>query len=497
LGNELKKLFKHGGTYAFASILQRSIGFILIPVYTHYLSTADYGILQLVAITIEIIGIIVSLGIADAVFRFYYDTDDPERRRKVISTAYIGVFFTATTIIGILSLFSWKTAGWILEASNQGIYIFIALMTLYFNTLDDLFYTFLRVKERSVFYLIFSVLRTATGLSLIIYFIVFLGKGLMGIFLGNLLASIMLAAFAIPYLLSQSGYHFSPSIAKKMLRYGIPIIPANLASFVVNASDRYFIRGYLSIADVGIYTLGYRLGNIIHYFVRVPFMQIWSPRRFALYREGAPPQTFAKITTYFIGLMIFSGLGISIFVHDFIKLISPPEYWSAAIYTPAIALCYVLYSLDNHVALGILIEKKTEYWSYVNFGMAGLNLFLNYALISRYGIWGAVLSTFTSIFFKIFALHLFGRRFFAIPFEWSRMLGFLLLAILTYLLRTAIHPFSLELAFLWDSFLVITYLILLWILGLVRTEEKKALKEVLRRSYSMIKLKMLRASKST
>ena len=149
---------------------------------------------------------------------------------------------------------------------------------------------------------------------------------------------------------------------------------------------------------------------------------------------------FAKIATYFIGLMIFFGLTVSVFVHDLIKIIAAPEYWSAAIYTPAIATSYILYSLDNHVALGISIVKKTEYWTYVNFAMAAINLLLNFILISRYGIWGAVASTFLSITFKIVSLHLIARKLFYIPFEWFRMLGFFLVAIAIYLISIIEKP---------------------------------------------------------
>jgi len=489
LRSELKRLGTHGATYGFATILRRSIGFVLIPVYTHYLTTSDYGILQLVAITIEVVGIVVSLGIADAIYRFYYDTDDPEEKKKVISTACIGVFLIATPLIAVLSFFSWQTAGWVLETSNQGIYLFLALANLWFNSMGDLLNTFLRVQERSRSYLVVSVVRTAFNFSAIIVLVVFLKKGLLGIFLGNLLTSLLLAVFVVPYLLSQVGFGFSSSIAKKMLRYSLPIIPANLASFIVNASDRYFIRGYLSIADVGLYTLGYRLGNIIHYLVRVPFMQIWAPRRFALYSEGAPPEMFAKIATYFIGLMIFFGLTVSVFVHDLIKIIAAPEYWSAAIYTPAIATCYILYSLDNHVALGISIVKKTEYWTYVNFAMAAINLSLNFIFISRYGIWGAVASTFLSITFKIVSLHLIARKLFYIPFEWFRMLGFFLVAIVIYLISIIEKPDSLYLAFIQDALLVIIYPLTLWLVGLIKNHEKTAIIDVIGKTYSFVSLK--------
>ncbi len=490
LTGELKRLSKHGATYGIAQILNRIVGFLLIPLYTHYLTTNDYGILQLVGITIEIIGIVISLGISDAIYRFYYDTDDPKEQKSIFSTALVGVFITTTPFLIALVPISGKAAAWILEDSNQGIYIILALANLYLSNMVELFYTYLRVKEKSAVYLIFSIVKTTANLLLIIYFIVYLEKGLIGIFLGNLIVSAVFAVITLPYLIMQFGVRLSIPAAKNMLRYSLPIIPANLASLIVNASDRYFIRGYLSVADVGIYTLGYRLGNVIHYFIRVPFMQIWAPRRFALYKDGAPPEIFAKIATYYMALMIFSGLAVSIFVHDIIKIISPAEYWYAANYTPAIALAYIVYSLDTHVGLGISIVKKTEYWSYVNFAMAGVNLILNYVLISNYGVWGAVVSTFVSITFKVVALHLIGDRFFPIPFEWMRMAGFLLVGIIIYYLSRIVGKDPLWLALTFDTLLVMSYPFALWAVGLISDLEKKKIKEISGNYYTMIAAKI-------
>jgi O-antigen/teichoic acid export membrane protein len=493
LGNELKKLSRHGVTYGVSQVLNRIAGFLLIPLYTHYLSANDYGIFQLVGITIEIVGIVISLGIADAIYRFYYDMDNPEDRKTVISSACIGVFMISTLVLGLLSMFASELAGWILEEGSQGIYILLALGNLWFNTMGDIFFTYLRIKERSGTYLIASLIKTVASLSLIVYLIVHLEKGLLGIFIGNLVVSMSFLVVSLPYLISQVGCRLSFSVTISMLRYSLPIIPANLASLIVNASDRYFIKGYLSLSEVGIYTLGYRLGNAIHYLVRVPFMQIWAPRRFALYNEGAPPEMFARIATYYIGLMLFGGLGVSIFVHDLIKIIAPAEYWRAALYTPAIAFCYIVYSLDNHVAIGIAIVKKMEYWAYVNLGIAGINLVLNYILISSYGVWGAVASTLISICFKVTALHIISREFFRIPFEWLRMLGLFLVALGIYSVRRIGGPDSLALAFVWDSMLVTLYPVALWVLGMIKQDEKEALVAIAEKASVRIGLRISHA----
>lgn len=482
-GKELKILGRHGLTYGVGQVLSRLVGFLMIPVYTHYLKPVDYGVYQLVGITVEAIGIVLSLGIANAVYRFYYDAEVNDQK-SVISTACLAVPSISFVILGVINLKSEYMASIILERADQWVFFTLAFGTLWFNQQVDLVYTYLRVKQSSGTYLVLSLSKLIMALSLNIYFVVFLGWGVFGIFVSNFITAVFFSLLTFPLLLKKVGLVFSFTIAKKMLRFSLPMIPGNIASFAVNYSDRYFIRAFISIADAGIYTLGYRLGNVVFFLIRVPFAQIWGPRRYILYRDGAPAETYARIATYFEGMMIFVGLVISVFIQDVIKIISPQEYWNAALYCPAVALCYIIYAFDEHVNFGILIAKKTEYLTYVNLVIGALNLLLNFILISRYGIWGAILSTFLSFVSKIIAFYLIGMRFFRIPFEWYRMAGLLSVTIIIYFLSIIIHPASLIQSLIFDSFMVSIFLPAIWMTGLIRREEKDLLIKSIRKLFS-------------
>jgi O-antigen/teichoic acid export membrane protein len=264
-----------------------------------------------------------------------------------------------------------------------------------------------------------------------------------------------------------------------MLRFNLPIIPANLASLIVNASDRYFIKVFFSVAETGIYSLGYKFGNIVFYFVRVPFMQIWEPRRYALYQENAPAEIYAKVATYFWMILVFTGLGISILMKDVIKIAATPEFWAAGYYAPAIVLSYIIYAMDNHVGFGILIQKKTEYWTYVNMVMCVINLILNFALIPKYGSWGAVWATFFSLLFKVTTLHIVSRKLFYIPFEWWRMGGMLIFALILYGISILIHYDNIVWALLIDFGLSLLFIPIIWATGIISKEEKRVVKSFL------------------
>jgi len=482
LNKELRDLAHHTSIYGATEIFSRFIGFLMIPFYTYYLKPADYGINELVGITIELISIVLGMGISDAVYRFYFDKD-VKSPNIVISSACIGVPLLSLIVLSILSFFSKQLSNLVLGDTKYWLYITLSLASLWFGQQINLVYTYLRITESSKSYSILALSRLTIALSLNIIFVAGLKWGVLGIFVSNLITVALFSLCTFPFLLKKVGFSFSIPLAKKMLRYSMPIIPANMASLIVNASDRFFIRAFLSLADAGIYSLGYKLGNIVFYIVRVPFMQIWEPRRYALYRDNAPPQIYARIATYFFTLMVFIGLGISVLIQDVIKIISPREYWQAAAYVPAIVVCYIIYALDHHVAFGISIIKKTEYWTYVNLVMGAMNLGLNYILISQYGVWGAICATFIPLVFKISALYMIAKRFFPIPFEWRRMAGFLSIAAGMYFLSVFIHPSVLAVSFLYDLLIIIVFLLIIWISGLLYADEKHQIKVFLQKFY--------------
>lgn len=480
---ELKGLFRHGAIYGLAGILSRLVGFIMIPVYTHYLSPSDYGINELVGLTTEVIGIVLGLGISDAIYRFYYDKSENHTPNMVFSTACVGVTVSSFFLLGFIALFSGPIAAVILEESSQYIFILLALITLWFNQQVNFVYTYLRITESSTKYLYISLLKLIMALSLNIIFIVVMRMGVLGLFISNCITAALFALCLYPNLLRRVGIGFYWSIAKKMLRFSMPVIPSNLASLVVSASDRYFVKTFISMADAGIYSLGYKLGNVVFYLVRVPFMQIWDPRKYALYSQNAPKEIFAQVATYFAGMMIFTGLGISIFVQDLIQVISPAEYWDAAHYVPAVTLCYIIYAMDHHVGFGILIAKKTEYWTMVNLSMGAINIGLNFLLIPAYGVWGAVGATFISLTFKVTCLYLIGKRFYYIPFEWPRLVFMIVTAILFFFCRRFININNFIVALLYDSLLCTLYPVQLWIFNIINYQEKQMVKDYLKNMY--------------
>ncbi len=455
LGHQIRTLAKHGAVYGLGTALGKLIGFFLIPLYTHYLTPADYGFLQLVYLSLEIVSVIVGLRLASSIFRFYHEASDTAARAEVLSTAMITVLVLGTSVILVMILFASHGASIVLGGTGDTTLLRLALLSLLAQLYIGVVTAYIQVTEKSLLFFVISTSRLLFAVGLNIFFVAVLRRGVWGVILAGLIADATAAAILIPYFVRCNGLRFSWTACKKQLRFGIPLIPGSLASIVTHASDRYFIKAYFSLADTGIYSLGYKMGTSIHSLMYVPFSMIWNARRFAIEKEADAARIYARVATAFMALLTFLGLGISLFAADLIGAIAPGEYARAAEILPLIVLCYVIYALEDHVSTGLWLHKRTGMISAATVLSGGVNLALNFTLIPRFGMYGAVAATLASFIIRIVVLFLFARRFYRIPFEWGRLGGLLFGGIGIFLLGQELSDLN--------SFLATGIRIALWI----------------------------------
>jgi len=430
--SELKVISKHSSIYGLSNILNRVVSFILLPVYTHYLTPADYGLMDLIYFTTAFIGMVLEMGINSAVSRFYFESNDQKKRNIVVSSAFYGFGIGSTLIVLAFIAVSQPLTELIFKEDTYTNLMIIALSALALEIYIQAAYTYIRVRQRSHVLMFVSVARLIMQLSLNILFIVYYEMGVLGILLGTLISNGVLVTFLLPYVLRETGIKFSWSKLKEMIKFGLPLIPSNLMGYIVNVSDRYFLNSFTNLSMTGIYTLGYRFGILVNEFVTSPFGQIWMPRRFEYCQKEDSERIFARIFTYFCLASFFVGLGIATLTKDVIQIISDEAYWDAYMVVPLIILSYIIASFQMHFNIGILIKKKTKYIMYINIVTAISNLILNYFLIREYHIWGAAYATIISFALKTTLFYIIGNRLIKIAIEWARIIKIVAVAGLMY-----------------------------------------------------------------
>lgn len=422
LKKEAKAVARHSSIYMMATILNKVVSFLMIPIYTRFLVPADYGTIELLGLTTDIIGMVVSIGIADAMYRFYFEYESDRDRNEVISTSIFTFGSIALISLFFLSFSSHFLALKMLDSQKYYYYFLMAFSSLWFNTIVQMGYSYLRIQEKSGTYLIYSLCRLLFGLSLNIYLVAIVQMGVLGVLLSTLISSITFSIALVITILYKTKIRFSFFKCKELLKYGAPLIPTNLAAFIVHASDRFFIKNYFGLSETGIYSLGYKFGNLPNNFIAAPFMQIWEIRFFKYYKDENAHIIFGKIFTYLCFLVLFAGLGISVLIKDALMIMSASSYWSAFKIVPIILLSYIVFSFQYYFNMGIYIMKETKYLAYINMSNAVLNIILNFILISRYGIWGAAFATLICFIYKVIITYYISNKLYKISVEFGRIL---------------------------------------------------------------------------
>jgi O-antigen/teichoic acid export membrane protein len=468
---ESKLLAKHSIVYGFGNMLNNLAAFLLLPIYTRYLTPTDYGVKELVALSTQVVSILLATAISSAMYRFYFDYEDEKNRNEVLSSSIITIGGAGLIVIFFLSFFTKPLAKVILNSSDLYIYFIISFSGLWFQILNDIGYNYLKLKQKSLTFVMFSFGKLVLAILLNIYLIIYLKMGVMGVFISTLVSSVVVALILIVPILVKTGLRFSTEKIKDMLKFGLPLIPSQLGAFIVHLSDRFFLKAYTSIAETGIYSLGYRFGAIPNNFISGPFNQIWQPRRFELYKQEDSEYVFGKIFTYFLFAMFFVGLGISILTKDVLMIMSDPQFWSAYKIVPVIVLATTIFSFHYHFNMGILISKKTKYLFYINFSNGIIVLFLNFLLIKPFGIWGAAYATLLAFIYKVSLTYYFSSKYYKVYFEFARLGKLIVVAAFIYGISLLFNFNNIYLNFIIKTLLIFTYPVFLFLIGFFTRDE--------------------------
>lgn len=472
---ELKRFGKHSSIYGIGVVISRAIGFLMIPIYTRYLTPSDYGIIELLDLSFNIISTILISGIGMGIFKIYFDDDIGGK--EVISTALIFNIIIVILSVLLLSCFADKVC-FLFFGHTEYIHFFkIVFITLIAEVSLSVPFIYLRAKERSIFFTGLSIFRLIIGLVLNIYFIAFLKIGIKGVLYSALISGYLTCGIIIPLIIKEVGVSFSYHKLKKILVYGLPIIPASLCSIALCFPDRFFLRYFLGLNELGLYSLGYKLGIVLLILIISPFIQNWNAFIFSIQKKEDAAEIFSKILTYFTFILIFIGLGISILSKDALKIIATPSFFDAYKVVPLLVLGNIFLGINYVFQVGIYLKSKTKWLPYINGIGLVINIFLNWLLIPIAGKIGASLTYFITYFLIGLITYLISTKYYYISYEFNRILKLAAVGILIYLLSNLVVTSSILYSILLKGMLIISFPLLLHFLNFYNPEERNMIKE--------------------
>jgi O-antigen/teichoic acid export membrane protein len=474
----LKQIGKHSFTYSLNYIISSLAGILLLPIYTRYLSSTDYGILSLIDQSIYYLKIVIFLGGSAAVTRFYHYFESEKDKKLVISTG----MWLALISSGIGSIFllvgSKPLASIIFGNSDKYILIFVAAIILSSESLISVSMSYFAAIKDSKSYVAYGIFQLTLGILANLYFIIFLRLGAVGMIYGQALSNTIMCLITSTHVLFKNSINFDSNKCKSILKYGLPIVPATILAAMMHSADQFLVRFFLGLDAVGIYSLGYKIAFSAYSVFSVSINLVWSSAIiFDVYKQPNAKEIYSKLTTYISSVLILLMFCVSMFSADVVKLLASPEYYDSQKIIPVVCLGLVAYGLQTFISVGLVLNNRTDLFIVTNGIAAIVNVLVNLALIPSYGYMGAAWASVVTYVTFGFASWVIYRKIYDIPFEWLRLATLLGSCILMYIFSIALPIQNALLLTAYKISLCLALPCILYGTGFINKQEKVKIEE--------------------
>jgi len=382
------------GLVGIANLLVALSTLILLPILTKNLSIDDYGVWVQINTTISLLPNFTTLGLPYTMVRFLSAETDNEKIQEGFYSILVMVLISTLIVALILLVFSREIA---VAIFNGDVNVAMLLSVIVFMAcLNALLLNYFRTFQEMKKYSLFLLMQTYLGVVIVAYFALN-GYGIYMAALGLLIANLITFWVMIALIIRSIGFKIPKfNLMHEYLSFGLPTIPGNLSSWIVNSSDRYIIGIFLSAAFVGYYSPGYTLGNSIT-MLMAPFL-ILLPSVLPQYFDKNNIKKVSAFLNYslkyFLLISIPAAFGLSVLSKPLLTVLTTPDIaLNGYLITPITALSTLIFGVYAIIGNVLVLEKKTKVIGTIWMIAALLNLVLNVILVPNFGILAAAVTT--------------------------------------------------------------------------------------------------------
>lgn len=386
---------RSGILYAVGDTLLRGLSFLLAFIYANALEPSEFGLLAVATAVSAVVSILLTFGIKAAAFQFLFRFEDDQESRRFYGTLWI----FSVVLPGMLLLLLDRALVFVPSALHSGtdtlIIIRLALWSEYLNgNFRLVVQEVLRAKERPVTYGLLSLGNAVTVLFFVVVAVVLGGSGVQGALAAMLLSGMLWAPVYSLVMARHMRLGFDLGRLRMALAYSLPLLPHFLSHWLLSLSDRLILQRLVPLGSVGVYSLGYKIGNVAEVFVSAGNSAI-MPRfgRASIGKEAKEQLVllYSRFVYVIGGIALLAG----VLANEVTRWLTPSAYHTSAGITRWVVLgffCLALYYGPMNSMT--LTAAKTRGIARNTFLAGLLNVGLNLVLVPRFGVLAAAMNTF-------------------------------------------------------------------------------------------------------
>jgi len=409
----------------------RLIAFAGVAVLLRRLGPSEFGVYAIALLNEQVLFIIVGYAIVNAMGLFYSDSNRGLRDKdEVVGTAVVSILVFGLVGAAVWQLVAAPMARLTLDDSASAVTVsrLIGVSvagSLVLNVVMSIWLLDVKMKPFAIANFGQYGIGVVLGALLVIQF----DLGAEGAFAGWTIGTVVTAAWSLVWVVRRYQLRFSRRLLREMFAYGAPLIPGAIVMLGLQVNDRYILRGLGGLTEVGVYAAVITVATGLNATIVTAFKRIWTAWMWKMREQPDEEEFHRRVLTYYVAGQALIVLALAVFGGPIMSALSGGRHDYTA-FGGAIAIVYggfALFGAYDVLAAGYFFAGRTVYYSVSVVAATTVSVLFNVALVPSWGIWAAAVSN--PVAYGVLALlsWYFGRRYFRVPFEWSRMIRILVI----------------------------------------------------------------------
>lgn len=420
-----RRLAQSFAIYGAANFGTRALNFLLILIFSHYLRPSDFGIIYMAEIIASFLILFGNLSTDSSLQRLYFQySGEPTELRRYLGTAIRFGIAACIVLLAFTLLFGKYVQDHLTRHVDVPFYPYVAMAITTAVAIQGVQYRLAvyQAQRRPLMYALFAFLLFIATAACTFYSVVVLQHGAIGMLKAKLVAAVVVFVAATWSMRTLMTVRFEWRYVRESLAFGLPLVPHQVMAGGLIVADRFILEHYRNLNEVGIYSLAYTFGMIM-FLVTQSLSQAWLPMFFDLAREEGNRRVLGRICSgLVVALVAIACLGI-LLSPSFIHIALDFRYRAAMRIVPLVIMGYLFHALFSLLHLSIMQAKRTRFVFLISLMAFAMNMILNFALIPRWGMYGAAWATTLAYGVEALGAYIFAQHFFRLPYRLPELAG--------------------------------------------------------------------------
>ncbi len=423
LGRLLGRLGRQSGAYALASVVGPGTGLLLLPVYTRYLSPAEFGLIALLEVIALVLTAVLSLGMPAFVSFLFVDQRPSGERRRALGTLFVAVTAVNVVLAGIAWVVLDLTLSRLLPSVPFWPYVPLVIAATAFEPYWAMAGAMLQMQERAGHYSLLSTARILISVTLRLLLVVAWPLGVAGFMWANVLTAAAFALVSFMVVRQEIRPGFDATVVRQALAVGGPTVPNNLLSYGFRLMDRVVLERIGTLDQVGLYYLAMRIAEVMRLAADV-FVNAWRPVFFkeagrAAFLERDVPEIIRLASVGLVSCFVALSLSAPVVVWIFMA----PSYAGAAQFVPLLVAAMAVKGFYAFPYIAVWYRKKTMWVPALSAVTLAFAIVANFVLTAQLGVIGVAAALLLSYCCLAVLMVAVAQRLLPIKYPWRSVLS--------------------------------------------------------------------------